>query len=140
MAASFALPELNWSAALVGALFHMLIGAAWYAIFAKPWRADAMPGWTEDRLRGASKAPYAVAASSGLVTAVVLGALLHGSAAADTVPEALWTALLAWLAFVGVTFATTYAFERRPWRLWAIDAGYHLASLLAMATVVGWWP
>lgn len=81
-----------------------------------------------------------MAASSGLATAVVPVALLHGTAAAGTVLEGLWTALLAWLALVGVTFATTCAFGRRPWSLRAIDAFYQLASLLAMAAAVGWWP
>jgi hypothetical protein len=41
---------------------------------------------------------------------------------------------------VGISFATTYAFEARSFTLLSIDTGYHLVRMLAMAAIVSLSP
>lgn len=130
---------LNWLAILVGLVAHMILGAAWFGVFATPWSRLAHPGKTKEEIGAGPKWIYGVAAAGGLVTAIVLAAVLDGLGAA-TVLDAVVVALALWVGFVLVKYATTYAFEYRSWTLMAIDAGYPLVSMLAMAVVYALWP
>lgn len=130
---------LNWLAILVGLVAHMILGAAWFGVFASPWSRLAHPGRTKDEIAAGPKWIYGIAAAGGLATAIVLGALLDGLGAA-TVADAVVVALAAWVGFVAAKYATTYAFEHRSWTLLAIDIGYPLVSMLAMALIYVLWP
>lgn len=133
------LTDLNWLAVLVALLAHMVLGAAWFGAFAAPWARLAHPGKTREEIQAGPKWIYAVAAGGGLVTAVVLAATLRATGA-TALGDALGVTLLLWAAFVLVKYATTYAFEYRSWTLLAIDVGYPLVSMLAMAAIFSLWP
>lgn len=131
--------SLDWLAIGAALVAHMALGAAWFGVFATPWSRLAHPGKTKEQIQAGPKWIYAIAALGGLVTAIVLAALLEATGA-TTLADALATTLLAWLAFVLVKYATTYAFEHRSWTLLAIDVGYPLVSMLAMAAILASWP
>lgn len=131
--------SIQWAPVLVGFLAHMVIGALWFRVFAAPWSRLAHPGKTQEQIAAGPKWIYAIAAGGGLVTAIVLAAILETTLSL-LVADALVVTLLLWLAFVLVKYATTYAFEQRSWTLLAIDVGYPLASMLAMALVYALWP
>lgn len=133
------LSAVRWPAVLVATLAHMLLGAAWFGVFATPWARLAHPGKTKEQIQAGPKWIYAVAALGGLVTAVVLDSTLRAVGAA-TLLDALLVTLLLWAGFVLVKYATTYAFGHRSWTLLAIDVGYPLVSMLAMAAVLAAWP
>lgn len=130
---------LSAPAILVALVAHMILGAAWFGVFADAWASRAHPGKTHAQLQAGPKWIYGVAAAGGLVTAIVLAGLLHATGA-TSLPDAMILAALLWLGFVAAHYATTYAFEYRSWTLWAIDVGYPLVSLLAMATILTLWP
>lgn len=130
---------VNWLAILAGTLAHMLIGAAWFGGFARPWMALAHPGRTKEDLDAGPKWIYGIAAGGGLVTAIILAAVLETANALDLL-NALVVTFLLWVGFTLVKYATTYAFEYRPTKLLLIDAGYALASMLAMAIIYAVWP
>lgn len=131
--------SLNWLAVLVALVAHMLLGAAWFGVFATPWAALAQPGKSKEQIQAGPKWIYGIAAGGGLVTAILLAATLEGLGA-TTVLDALAVALLLWAGFVLVKYATTYAFEGRSWTLLALDVGYPLVSMLAMAAILAAWP
>jgi hypothetical protein len=43
------------------------------------------------------------------------------------------------LCWVGTSFGITYLFERKPFILFAINAGYHLVTFTVMGTILGLW-
>ena len=133
------LGSLNWPAILAALLAHMVLGAAWFGVWATPWARLAHPGKTKEQIQAGPKWIYAVAAGGGLVTAIVLAATL-AAVGATTLAAALGVTLLLWAGFVLVKYATTYAFEYRSWTLMAIDVGYPLVSMLAMAAIFALWP
>ena len=47
--------------------------------------------------------------------------------------------LLAGLGWVATGLGVTYLFERRPLRLYLIDAGYHVLSFAVMGAILGVW-
>jgi hypothetical protein len=133
------LMDINWLAVLAALVAHMVLGAAWFGAFATPWARLAHPGKTKEQIQAGPKWIYAIAAGGGLVTAVVLAATLE-AVGATTLADALGVTLLLWAGFVLVKYATTYAFEYRSWTLMAIDVGYPLVSMLAMAAIFALWP
>jgi hypothetical protein len=46
---------------------------------------------------------------------------------------------LAGFGWVALGMGVTYLFERKSFRLWAINAGYHLVSFTVMGGIVGVW-
>jgi len=131
--------SLNWLAILVALIAHMILGAAWFGVFAKPWAARAHPGKTKEEIQAGPKWIYGIAAGGGLVTAIVLAATLDATSSMS-VGDALATTVVLWIGFVVVKYATTYAFEYRDWTLLAINVGYPLVSMLAMALIFALWP
>jgi len=47
--------------------------------------------------------------------------------------------LLVWLGFVATTHAANCLFEGRPFRLFSINTGYPLVSLVLMGPLLGAW-
>lgn len=133
------LMAINWLAVLVALVAHMILGAAWFGIFAKPWAALAHPGKSADDMRAGPKWIYGIAAGGGLITAIILAAVLRATGA-TTLGDALLTTFWLWVGFVVMKYATTYAFEHRSWTLLALDVGYPLVSMSAMAAIFALWP
>ena len=43
------------------------------------------------------------------------------------------------LGWVALAFGVTYLFERRSWRLFLINAGYHAVAFTLMGAILGAW-
>lgn len=124
---------------LLATVAQAILGAAWFTAFAKPWAAAVFPGRSKDEIAAGPKWPYVVAVLGGLLTAYALNVLMVAAGATDITAATLLTLLL-WAGFVGISFATSYAFQSRPGAQLAIDAGYHLVRFLAMAAILSLWP
>lgn len=130
---------VNWLAVLVALVAHMILGAAWFGVFAKPWQAHAHAGKTREEIQAGPKWIYGIAAGGGLLTAIVLYAVLEGTGSL-AMGDALAVTIVLWVGFVLAKYATTYAFAWKSWTLLAIDVGYPLVSMLAMAAIFALWP
>lgn len=132
---------VNYLAVLVAAIVNMLIGAIWYShsLFGKSWMelAGIRPEDTEKRASGAKRA-YSWTFVASLLMAYALARILWYAQAQSVVGGAL-IGLLAWLGFVATAVGTNYLFEGRPCRLYAINTGYTLVSLIVMGTILGAW-
>jgi len=51
----------------------------------------------------------------------------------------LFGAVFIWLGYVVPVLLNTVAFEKRSWKLFGINAGFHLAALLAMGMILSYW-
>jgi hypothetical protein len=129
--------DLNWLAILVAAVVPMVLGALWYSpvLFARPWMRAV--GRTPEELSGASLG-YALSALVALVTSYVLARVVKWAEVDDVWNGAL-VGLFVWIGFVATVLAVNTYFGGRPRMLWAIDAGYQLASLVVMGVILGAW-
>ena len=136
------LPQLNYLAVLVAAIAVFILGAVWYspALFAKKWMS--LQGKTEAEMKAGVHLPMAamlfISFLCGLVLTLALAVLLHHYSQMNAMRGAMIGAL-SWLGFVAATSFTTSLFSSRPTRLWLIDAGYHLASLVVAGMILGGW-
>jgi hypothetical protein len=135
--------EVNNIAILLAAVVSMAIGFAWYsrALFGKQWMK--LKGYTPDSLKKAQKEMgkwYTVSFVVALITAYVLAHIMvlsenfyHNSRVQTGFATAFW----AWLGFVMPVQLTEEIFGEKKWKLFLINTGYQLASLVAMGIVLG---
>jgi hypothetical protein len=129
---------IHLSAVLVAAILRMVIGAVWYspALFVKPWYR--LTGVTEAQMKAGMAKALAVDFVGSLLMAFVLAHVIR-FAGATTVLQGLAVGFFVWLGFVAVVTIGTVTFERKPIRLFLLNNGYLLLSLLAMGAILAVW-
>jgi hypothetical protein len=128
--------EINWWAVVVAAIVNMIIGSIWYAPqgLGKTW----MKLTGHKMGQGSANAGYAISALGALVQAFILVHFVR-YAGAITLVKGAEVGFWLWLAFVAIVMATNTVFEGRPWKLWALNAGYFLAALVINGALLAAW-
>lgn len=130
------MPQVNWLAVVAAALFSFVLGGLWYsALFARAWQG--LVGMTDERMKGGNKAlmfggAFALSLLSSAVFAMFLGPKV-------TVGFGAAAGFAAGLCWVSASFAINDLFERRPLKLFLINAGYHTLQFTAMGAILGLW-
>lgn len=134
--------EVNYLAVLLAGVASMILGFLWYSpvLLGKPWMKER--GFTSESLKKAQKDMgklYGISFVVSLLTAFVLSHVMvlsenyfHYSMLSTGLNTAFWM----WLGFVMPVQVTATIFGNQNWKLWGIDTGYQLASLLVMAVVL----
>jgi hypothetical protein len=129
---------------IVAAIASMVIGFLWYSplLFARPWmRAMGYDPDDKAKLAEIQKGAglmYTGAMLASLVSAFVLAKIV----VITTVSAALYgmkVGFAVWLGFVTTVQFTACLFERKPFKLYAINTGYQLACYLAMGAILAVW-
>jgi len=133
------LTHFHFLAILVAALIQFFLGAIWYSLlFAKPWMAlvghTPTPG---QRPKGAITSMI-VSFIGGLLLAFILAHVIYW-AGADTLHRGLFIGFICWLGFVAAPLLSETMYERRPGKLFLINSGYWLLSMLISGTVLALW-
>ena len=126
---------------LLGAIASMGVGFLWYSplLFAKPWMA-AM-GLTTQKMKSMKTnmgQTYGMSFLAALVEAFVINYLVHVMGATSFVQGAMIGGIC-WLGFIATTLFTDVLFGSKSTKLFVINAGYQLATALAMGAIVGAW-
>lgn len=125
--------QISWLAVVGAAVATFLLGGLWYApfLFGGVWQR--LNGLDDAALKRHVARTFAVSFVLALVQATNL-AFFIGS---QPLSFAVFAALATGLGFVAPALFVTGAFERRPFALLAIDAGYHVVSYLVMGLILG---
>ncbi|MGH7581915.1 MAG: DUF1761 domain-containing protein [Gemmatimonadales bacterium] len=133
------MPEVNYLAVLVAAVAAFILGAIWYspALFAPAWMAEARitppaPGAPKPSMGGLFLLAFVTALIAAYAMAVLLVRPEHHS-----LLSGIKRGIAAGLCWVAMSFASSYAFERRSMRLWLINAGYFVVQFAVMGAVLG---
>ncbi|AFV00890.1 DUF1761 domain-containing protein [Simiduia agarivorans] len=126
---------INWVAWGAATLSCFVLGGIWYGpLFGRAWMA--LVGISEQAIQQANMAKiygttFVLQAAAAFMLAQAMG------------PDAHWLLGLHWGLMAGVwvaiAFGVGYLFEQRPFKLWAINAGYNLCSFAVMGTILGAW-
>ena len=73
-------------------------------------------------------------------TGATRGLILGIETSCDETAAALQAAFMLWLGIVATTYTLNQIYDNRPWRVWAINIGYHLVGMLVMALILTLWP
>lgn len=129
---------INWWAVLVAAVLKFAIGAVWYSpvLFSRQWQAET--NTTDEQFR----AGFAMATIAEIVTDIVMAYVLArfiSTLGVTSLVGGLTVGALAWLGFFATVGVTRVYYERSSWRLFGINMGYLLISLLAMGALLALW-
>ncbi len=128
---------VNFIAVLIAAVLAMVLGFLWYGpLFSKPWmKLVGMTKKDMEEQKGSMGKTYGMMFVSALLTAWILSNFV-GYAGAQTWSAGAMVGFWAWLGFVATTMFSNVLFEKKPFPLFLIDAGYHLVNLLVMGAVL----
>lgn len=126
----------NLTAVLVAAIINMVVGALWYSpvLFSKEWMKQTGKKESDLNKKGANKM-YGISFVVSLVLAYALAHFIYFTGA-RTAADGAKTALWLWVGFVAATHLPNYLFEGRPLKLYKINVGYHLVSMVIMGAVL----
>jgi dipeptide/tripeptide permease len=134
--------EVNYLSVLLAAVVSMVLGFLWYGpILGKPWMKEK--GLTPEKLKKAQKEMgklYGLSFVVSLVTGYVLFHIMTLSIAYFNYPQlhtGLISAFWVWLGFMMPVQLTATIFGEKNWKLFGIDTGYQLVSVLGMGVVLG---
>ncbi len=116
----------------------MAIGMAWYSpsLFGRQWLAmTPFAKMSKKEMQQKAKLGYMVSLGSGIIMAFIFNAILQ-TMSVHSAGEACVYGLVLWAGFIATTLANNYAFNQKPLKLFAIDAGYYLASVLATGIIL----
>jgi len=134
--------EINIWAVVVSTIIYFGLGMLWYSpkLFGKSWMA--LQNFTEEKMaamksKGMAK-PMIFGLIGAFITSFILAYVISISGAA-VIGEGLWIGFLAWLGFVATVALGSVLWEGKPFKLYMINMGYHLVSLLIMSLVLTVW-
>lgn len=127
--------EINYLAVLAAALSAFLVGGIWYSpiLFSKVWQKEV--GLSDEQIaEGNMVKTFGLTFILALIAALVFHIFLGPDI--DVTTGALY-GFAAGAAWVGTSFGTSYLFEQRSFKLFAINAGYHTIQFTVMGAVLG---
>lgn len=132
------MPEFNVWAVLVAAVSGFVLGGLWYSpmLFGRAWQREA--GLTDEQLQGANMGlvfglSFVLCVIASFVFAMFLGPR-------PPLALGLGAGFSAGLCWVGASFGINYLFERKSFKLFAINAGYHTVQFTLIGLILALWP
>lgn len=129
---------INYGAVVAAALAGYLIGGLWYGpLFGEAWRK--LSGIAE-----AKPTPFVIVtgvAGSLVMSFVLSHGLVYANAYLGTsgAPSGLLWGFVAWLGYVSTVTVGSVLYENKPWKLWLLNNGYWLTTLLVMGVILAVW-
>ena len=132
--------HLNWLAILAGGAAYFILGAVWYSfLFKKPWIRLTGVNVNDPN---AKKGMAQIMVASLLLTIVCsLGiALFLSKIGATSWMSGAKVGLVAGVCFSATAICNSYLFEKRPFGLHLINAGYCVAGCVVAGVILSVWP
>jgi hypothetical protein len=130
--------EPNFWAILVAAVVKFFIGMIWYAppVFGTTWMK--LTQCTPEKFKARMGKIFAGDLIGNFVMAFVLTLFVRGLGATSALQGAS-VGFHCWLGFVAVVTLTFMLYEQRPFKLFLINNGFQLISLMAMGAILAVW-
>jgi hypothetical protein len=129
--------QFNHAAFLACALFQWVLGVVWYSplLFGKPWAA--MVNFDPKKRRS----PMLYGAVSLLANLSISFLLLHEIqwAQINGLKRGAFLGFVLWCGFFAAPLFVANFYESRPYRLFAIQAGYWLIALVGSGAMLARW-
>lgn len=131
--------EINYVAVLISAVTSLVVGSIWYAkgVFGKEWV----------KLSGHKMASGGKAVMQRMMVGMFVLALVEAYVLAHVLPAfqitdwvgGVQAASWMWVGFIVPTMGANYMFGGKSLKLFAIDAGNHLVTLVLMGIILSVW-
>jgi hypothetical protein len=123
---------------LVATLVKIVIGWLWYSplLFLRQWQQ--LSGVTDEAMKGGMAKGLATWIIGALVMTFVLAHAVYYAGAHSALLGAV-VGFMNWLGFILVVQLDTWAADKRPFKLVAINGGNHLVGLVLMGAILAAW-
>jgi hypothetical protein len=130
--------SINWWAILVAVVSNFVIAGVWYSptLFMKPYLT--MSGVGKPEFDAGLRKALIGDLFSFLAMAFVLIHVIRYSAAND-LGHGLLVTFWTWLGFVAAVLLGSVTYEHRPFKYFAINAGYRFVALMVMGSILTLW-
>jgi len=132
-------PEINYLAVLSCAILLWILGAVWYspALFAKKWMqligVTRGAGKRDGLLLGMTASFFGDLVMSFIVANILVWANITGFQRGAVL------GVLLWIGFIAAPNLPQGLYEKRPFKLFAINSGYWLVGLLIVGGILASW-
>ncbi|MBA7598051.1 MAG: DUF1761 family protein [Calditrichaeota bacterium] len=133
-------PDISLIAVLIASILGFGLGALWYSpkLFGNQWMAALNVSAEDIQTEFNPARTYGTRFVTTLVAAYVLARILVHTET-TTLVAGIETAFLVWLGFVATFALHGVLFEKRSFKLYLINSGYYLVSLMLMGALLGLW-
>ncbi|MDZ7319271.1 MAG: DUF1761 domain-containing protein [candidate division KSB1 bacterium] len=133
----FDFSKINYLAVLVAAIAAYFLGTLWYSglMFGKPWRRAL--GKTKQELTSPT-VPMLLGFVCIFITALGLALILTAMRKVTLLSGISVGAIVA-VAFVAANMFSDYLYSSWSLRLYLIQAGYRMISIIIMGAIIGAW-
>jgi hypothetical protein len=131
------MPEVNYLAVIAAAVATFLLGGLWYspALFGNAWQREA--GVSEEQMKNANMAKiFGLAFVLSLIAAWVFALFLGPR---PPMALGLGAGFSAGLCWVAASLGINYLFERKSFKLWLINGGYHTLQFTIIGVILALW-
>ena len=133
--------SINYLAVFVSALVAFGLGALWYSpvLFGKAWQSEL--GFTDEYLQQGNMAKiFGSSFVLMLIMAFGMAIFIQGHNLGEVnLMTGLTHGIYVGLIFVGTSMGINMLYQRKSFKLWAIDAMYQIAFLAIMGMILGAW-
>jgi hypothetical protein len=129
---------VNYPAVLVAAIASYAIASIWYGVvFRKQWMQ--LTGISD--MKPAPMSMVLPFVGSLVMSYVLTHSIAFGNAYVHTsgVNGGLMGGFFNWLGFIAPVTLMGVVYEKRSWKLWILDNGFWLLSLLVMGAILSAW-
>ena len=132
-------PEINFAAIFICAIFLWILGAVWYSpvMFAKKWMQligiTREPGKRDGLLLGMTASFFGDLVISFVLANVLVWAHVTGFKRGAVL------GILMWMGFIAAPNLPQGLYEKRPFKLFAINSGYWLVGLFVVGGILASW-
>jgi hypothetical protein len=137
---------INYTAILIAVVANFFLGFLWYTpLFGKVWaREQGFDTSVKPRSGEIAKGMIIMVIGNFLMAYVfahnmAAWTFVPGMDVMPAVPTILNSAIFTWLGFYLPVDLGAIAWERKSWKLFFINTGYHLTMLLVAATILALW-
>jgi len=130
---------MNWLVIICAAIAYWILGWLWYsALFGKIW-----VGGLEQRgvkLEKGGMAPKMIGSFiANLVAAVIMARLIQRIGGKPDVLHGLRLGAGMGIGFSATALTIQYLWESKPFKLWLIDASYHVFGCILLGVILSLW-
>ena len=137
---------INFWAVIVCTIVSIILGFMWFGpLFGKAWMKEmgfSLEHTEDSKQKGMGTKQYVLMTLGSFLTAYVLAhAFAFASFATNThgvlagVSAGFWN----WLGFIAPVTVGVVLWEGKSWKLWFIQGGYYLASLVIQGIILALW-
>lgn len=140
---------LNFLAIAAAVLAQFVLGFLWYGpLFGRAWAKEVGLNFEEKPPAAAMVKSMLLMIVGSFLTAYVLAhstEVWRGSAWGSAIPDkpayvyGFFAGFFTWLGFYIPMLLSSVAWEQKSWKLFAINACYHLLALQAVGQILAFW-